>query len=229
MDMSITEQKMSLLLQKTDTSSPFNSEQSLIKIVVKEINKFITGEAIVSTELIIGAGRVDIVAAIVIDKKSLYQPAISDVEAYILSLLHYKRPLKSSTIARRASMQLEQVLGILEQLSKKKFILNVGNCFIRQQSSIEGLIAIEGKIRNWKKALHQAYRNRLFTSQTYVALDARYSKPALRNIDIFKDYRVGLAIVFSDGNVDVVYRPPKAQPLAPVMPIIAETALLQEK
>lgn len=223
----ISEREFPNLIEKGASSIPFKSEDLLISAVINKIDQFIDGDNIMAfKEIIIGAGTVDVVAGQVEKIPDMPCESLLDMEAYVLSKLHLKKGLTAKTIAYRTLLPLDEATKILYNLTYKGYCELSGNCYLRSKSHIHALAAIEGKIKNWKRALTQAHRNRLFTSQTFVALDAKYSKPALENINVFRRSRVGLAIVFSDGEVCVIYKPPKTQPLAPVMPFIAESMFL---
>lgn len=216
------------LLEKTSGADAFNSERDLISVVIEQINHFMEGTNVfASTELPIGAGTVDIVAGkITRAHRARNHVSLASFEAYILAHLYFKQRLKASTVARKVDLPLQDVENTLIRLCDKGYCVTSNQCYLRSKTFVDGLIAIEGKIKNWRRALQQASRNRLFSSQSFVALDAKYSKPALKQIDLFREARVGLAIVFREGQVSVLYKPPKSRPLAPVLPIIAESALL---
>jgi hypothetical protein len=72
---------------------------------------------------------------------------------------------------------------------------------------IDFIIAVEAKLRNWKVALKQAYRNKLFANRTYVALPKRFSSAAISNISEFKKASVGL-IVVEENNPGIYFNPP---------------------
>lgn len=72
----------------------------------------------------------------------------------------------------------------------------------------ECIVAIEVKIKNWKRALQQAYRNKLFADYAYVALPKKFSTPAITNIKTFRQAGVGL-LVIQENNIKTYYTPPK--------------------
>lgn len=57
---------------------------------------------------------------------------------------------------------------------------------------IDTVISFEAKLRNWKKALTQAYRYKRFSNYSFVLLDEKYVNPAIKNISLFKKYNIGL-------------------------------------
>jgi len=217
------------LIEQASHTLPFESENFLIDTVIKHINQFLTGNVVVSTELPVGAGIVDVVAGQIENrpKNKFNYETLTRTEAYVLSHLYYKQRLRLDTIARRTELPIAVVENVLVKLHSGGYCTTSGQCYIRTKPLVNNLVAIEGKIKNWKRALQQAIRNQLFSSQSFVALDAKYSKPAIQNIMIFEKYHIGLAIVFRSGFIHVIYSPPHTHPIAPIMPIIAETALLE--
>ena len=73
------------------------------------------------------------------------------------------------------------------------------------------IYAIEAKLRDWKRALSQAYRYLDFANQSWVVLDNSRSKPAIENILKFKRLNVGLASISINGKIVIHFRP-KLQP-----------------
>ena len=218
------------LISSSLEATPFASESDLMDTVLRHIEHFLQHEHVqIATEVQVGSGYVDLIAARVTDKAlDRLSHAISGVEACLLANMHYRQRLRLSTIAKRCCISVQKAEAAIHNLSTMGYVHSVGSCYVRNAPFVTDIVAVEGKLRNWRRALSQAHRNRLFTSQTYVALDARYARPALANLDVFHHYRVGLAIIFQSGDVHVVYRPPKGRPIANVMPIIAENALLQQ-
>ncbi len=75
------------------------------------------------------------------------------------------------------------------------------------------LICIEAKLKNWKRALIQAYKYRTFSQKSYVYMDEDYIKSPLENIDEFKKFNVGLAGV-SNERINIYYEPKIEQPFS---------------
>lgn len=71
---------------------------------------------------------------------------------------------------------------------------------------IDNVISFEAKLRNWKKALTQAYRYKRFSNYSFVLLDEKYINPALKNISLFKKYNIGL--ISMKGNTYITYHTP---------------------
>lgn len=85
------------------------------------------------------------------------------------------------------------------------------------QMSFVKNFAIEAKLKDWKRALKQAYRYKWFAEYSFVVLDAHYSKSALKNINIFEKYNVGLASMSVSGKLIRHFNPKPEVPLDPKM------------
>lgn len=69
------------------------------------------------------------------------------------------------------------------------------------------LIAVEVKVRDWKRAFRQAMRYKLCSDETYVALYGEY----VENVDIdkFKKHGIGVISIEEDGKIEFVLEPAK--------------------
>ena len=86
-------------------------------------------------------------------------------------------------------------------------------------------IAIEAKLRNWKRALDQAFRYKWFAKKSIVVLDSANILPAVSNLDQFKKYNIGLAEINKRGNVFLHFNPKKSAPIDPTMSILLSEQL----
>lgn len=63
------------------------------------------------------------------------------------------------------------------------------------------VVAIEAKLRDWRRALVQAYRYIQFANESWVLIDHGTSSSALRNKEQFQAYGVGLASFATNGKL----------------------------
>ena len=80
--------------------------------------------------------------------------------------------------------------------------------------------AIEAKLKDWKRALKQAYRYRWFAEYSFVVLDTHHSNAALKNIEQFIKYNVGLASISPDGVLKKHFYPVRQKPFDPKMQML---------
>lgn len=73
-------------------------------------------------------------------------------------------------------------------------------------------VAVELKLRKWKKALMQASRGRSFADYKYVVVDSDHVAPALENIGKFETNNVGLIGIDETGSCTIHYEPARGNP-----------------
>ncbi|MCU6669428.1 hypothetical protein M8013_11795 [Enterobacteriaceae bacterium H4N4] len=131
--------------------------------------------------------------------------------AYTLKALPFKKAFSLE--------YLTSLSGTSENSSKKalnKFI-DAGYCIriennnyikIRQPKPLcSSIIAIEAKLRDWKKALWQASRYKIFSNESWVVLDQYRANAAKLNIEEFKKFNIGLATVSVNGTYEEIFSP----------------------
>jgi hypothetical protein len=74
--------------------------------------------------------------------------------------------------------------------------------------------AFEMKLRNWKRALVQAYRYRAFADMSHVVLDGAYAARAIGSVRLFVRSNVGLMSVGADGHIAVHFEPKPSRPFS---------------
>ena len=75
------------------------------------------------------------------------------------------------------------------------------------KNHINYIISIELKLRNWKRALNQAFRYRAFSNESYVILDEHYIELGLKNIEYFKKFNIGLGSINLNSEIKIFYKP----------------------
>jgi hypothetical protein len=80
--------------------------------------------------------------------------------------------------------------------------------FEKMDTKIGSIIAIEAKLHDWRRALQQAHRNKLFADRVYVALPAQHASPALSNLAEFRRSSIGLIVVETSSS-HVYFHPPR--------------------
>lgn len=88
--------------------------------------------------------------------------------------------------------------------------------------------AFEMKLRNWKRALTQAYRYRSFSYYSYVMLDNSYIEPALKNIELFKRSNIGLLGIDVTGAIKIYHKPLLTMPYEKSMFRLLKDNLFEE-
>lgn len=132
------------------------------------------------------------------------------------------------SIKNRTKISDKQLSKILFNLMDEKIIEIVGDQFLIGNKKLANAdsIAIEAKLKDWKRALKQAYRYKWFATYSYVFMDSKFVGPALKNKATFKKYNIGLASVSTDGAIDILLKPMKIEPYDDVMRMLLGEYLL---
>ena len=96
----------------------------------------------------------------------------------------------------------------------REFDYTSGRTDILSLSIENEIIAFEAKLSNWRKAIHQAWRNTSFANQVYVVLPRKHSLVAIKHKFEFDERGVGLCVVDESG-VDIVIHCSSNQPIMP--------------
>ncbi len=72
----------------------------------------------------------------------------------------------------------------------------------------DSVIAVEAKLKNWKRALIQAQRYKKFSDFSFVLLDEHHSSSALSNLGLFDESNIGL-ITMNDSGYRIHHIPKK--------------------
>lgn len=113
-------------------------------------------------------------------------------------------------------------------LKFEKFLQsNFGNTYLKEQTGLFGVpdfvfyskknecysfIAFELKLKNWKRAAKQAFRYKSFSNVSYVVIGSKIANTAINNIELFKQYNIGLATFDSDSYFKIHFKPEAHEP-----------------
>ena len=116
--------------------------------------------------------------------------------ALVVAFLHRKKAHTFNYLIDKTGYTEEYLLSILATLKKENIILEENNKFIICDNfKFPNLkfTAYELKLKQWKKAVLQAIKNKNFAYQSYVVMpDLIASKLSKNNSEIFKEYDIGL-------------------------------------
>lgn len=167
-----------------------------------------------AASLPVGAGIPDLVVA-------SYSPQIfalaqlRDSNPYLLAYLRAVGPVRVETIAQRTGISVraasQQVADLLEaqvilRLSARTFVLSPA-----WREILPEIVTIEVKISDWRRAVRQAARNRIFSHRSFVAVPARVAA-RIRTEAIFKQLGLGLISVSENSTVRLLRRPRRRRP-----------------
>src|SRR5688500_16143987 len=88
--------------------------------------------------------------------------------------------------------------------------------------NVEGhIIAFEAKLRDWRRAVHQAYRNTVFARSAYVVLPYLTAAKAFACPEVFAQYGVGLCS-FENKCIRILIEAPPNEALIPWLRVRAQ-------
>lgn len=102
-----------------------------------------------------------------------------------------------------------------------EFYYQRGRTDIVAQAADDSVIAVEAKLKNWRAALQQAFRNRCFADVSYVLLPKNVAEQAHRYSGEFDRRKVGICYLESSGIV-VLHSPQRCLPFEPWLSIRAK-------
>jgi len=135
----------------------------------------------------------------------------------VLVEMKCNRPVSYRHLASKVNGHGDGLRRVLDELVDIGHVIHIANeTYVRRSESrsiISRTIGIEAKLHDWRHALYQASRYRLFAHQSYVLLPQRHITAAANNADRFARAGVGLA-GYSDGQVEIVVRADEIRPLS---------------
>jgi len=161
----------------------------------------------------IGAGHPDIV--VVAYRPEIYALCDTSISTYqILGYLRAVRCANVATISERVSLPKQIVIRCVNDLVKFE-VLNE-NTQVYSLSEIwkdilPEITTIEVKVADWKRAIMQAARNRIFAHRSYVALPQGLASRVARD-PLFGQFGVGILGISPSSGVSVIKRARKMRP-----------------
>lgn len=168
-----------------------------------------------AASLPVGAGIPDLIAA-------SYAPqvfALAQLERsnpYLLAYLRAAGRARVETIAARIGVSIASASREVGELVAARVILSVSaTAFVLSpvwREILPEIITIEVKVSNWKSAVRQAARNRIFSHRAFVALPAAVAT-RIRNEAIVRQLGLGLIAVSEDNTVTLLRKPRRKRPI----------------
>lgn len=180
-------------------SMGFESEEQLVKAIVACTRRARRLDYRVELEVDAGVGIADLVLAKRAARTTHALQVLGSITPRLAVLLS---PEVCSAITSKESLaaSLGATAGgtarVISHLSSLGLVKRqAGSLFISPiiTAPFQRVIAVEAKISEWQRVLVQAYRNLQFADESWVVLDHAYVRPALLQLDRFKEAGVGLA------------------------------------
>lgn len=210
----------------------FDTESGLVSLFKEKIDVFfsIKENPIVLEEVGLGFGIADLVISeLNFSDIELDREPLNSIDINIYKIIERKKKVTIDSVSETTRCNKRQINESLDKLIKGNFIEKRDSYYVftnKYELSFKKSIAIEAKLKNWKRALMQAYRYKWFADYSYVVLDHAYIKVAIENIDMFKRYNIGLISVSFEGEIFKHNIPRREKPLDPKMQILLSETLI---
>lgn len=200
-------------------SKSFETERALVNEFVSTRRSGRSSQKLLRTEFDATNGRADIVQI------SLRQNWHGDTTlgkiqprwAYTLKAMPYRRRFSTAAFEKLTGTTRSTARAVIKRFVDLKYCkpATKPDHWIKQKQPvplIREIVSIEAKLRNWRRALSQAYRYLDYAHRSWVLLDASHAKSAIRNLDQFKRLNVGLVTLHVEGTCRTWFRPIRRQP-----------------
>lgn len=181
-------------------------------------------------EVDLGFGIADLVISKTTNSAIKNQSALNYFDITIYKIIEDNKEISIAKIKEITKANEFNIKKSLEKLIVDSYIYQTDMLFNvtkTYKSITTNSVAIEAKLKNWKRALNQAFRYKWFASKSYVVLDSKYITPALVNIDEFKKYNVGLAEINKQGCLKIYFNPKSQKPIDDKMFMLLNEQLKQ--
>lgn len=215
--------KTELSFVKTITSSVRTSDDAFYK-------KNAQDKIFIKKELCLGYGIADIV---IVKYQKNKQPKrntpLSLFDISLIRLIRNNKELDIEEILKITKSSQKKVKESLSKLIKDKIIETKTEklfSYNNYSSILTNSIAIEAKLKSWKRALHQAYRYKWFAEKSFVFLPEENISPAFKNLDLFKKMNVGLGTISKDKALKILIEPISEKPYSEEMSMFLSECVL---
>lgn len=209
------------------TIKNFHSEEELVSSFLNFLERTNHGRFKFVAEHEAGFGRPDLLLYSYPKKASPDIEALASINprlAPLLSLMASRSVVSLSDLATISGTSLNSARRIAQELTDIGHLTK--NKAPKRELQIRPIaappfsqvVAIEAKLRDWRRALVQAYRYLQFSNESWVVLDHRQISSALKMSELFRSSGIGLASFSTEGNlyvhVSAVNRPYDGSALA---------------
>jgi len=202
------------------------------KTFVEQLEKFFnTNDYLTKKEVGVGYGIADLVivkkTSIMVDNYMLrashgqYNQLFKEDYFRLLKLIpdisSNRKPVHLDTLVQKTSLSKSLLkYNILRLLEKNKFIKSEGDNYYFKINGwmplAKEIIAIEAKLKDWKRGFLQANRYKAFADKVYLAVPAETAH--LVNRELLTKHNVGLiSLSYKQNKTDYILKPHKEKPL----------------
>jgi len=197
----------------------FNTEKELIEALREAYPSIFSNFAAeIFEEIDLGYGVADLVISFHSLQKSdslKRKLTLRQRDINIYDLIKQKKEILVDDIIKITRLNKNSVSKSLQVLSDESFInTNKSLVFLNKQYQypFKRNIAIEAKLKNWRRGFGQAYRYKWFAEYSYLLMDNSNVSAPLKRISLFKRHNVGLASINNNGTLLKHFDPSREAP-----------------
>lgn len=209
-----------------------NEIKNLISIGSDSIpNDFKKKNQILLTEVNLGFGIADIVLTECEEINEIREDFLTTTDINIFALISMSSGISISEACAQTKCSKTKVQYSANKLIDLNYVKKEDDLLIAERTyrkAVKQSIAIEVKLKNWKRALKQAYRYKWFSEKSFVCLPHSNIKPAIKNIHSFQKINVGLIELSPEGGMNILYDPGPNHPISEDMAILLNENVLSE-
>ena len=182
-------------------------------------------------------GRPDLVVAKVRDIplhlniEVLARCLASPTKAWLLSVLRYGAPRRIAYLEKATGLPTHTIQSHIACLSEAGLIKAAANSSVSLACPLPwtmvDIVAYEGKLSNWRRALHQAITYRMFSASVQIVVPSSGASRAKQLETIFRNNGIGLIAVSGDGSSKTEIKSKKRRPRSRRLYLTAVGAILQ--
>ncbi len=211
----------------------FSTEQELVNLFKDSFSsKFNIANKRVLEEVSLGFGIADLVVTELKDSAYIAKrERLTPIDINVYQIVKNKKRVSLDIITTITGSRRQDITKSLEKLIQYSYVRRIDSYYIfsnKYELSFKKNIAFEAKLRNWKKALMQAYRYKWFADYSYVILDEAHSRVAIENLSLFEKLNVGLLTISIEGVVKKYHHPKKQKPLDPTMQMLLSEVVMYQ-
>ncbi|NDL65871.1 hypothetical protein [Acerihabitans arboris] len=201
----------------TKIAEHFSLELELVNIFHQFLKSNYNNSHLIERELNCDFGIADLVLFKTkrITNNNINLSLISPDWAYSLRKLTYRKIFSTKDFSQLTNSSINSSQKALKEFSKagycEQFSVDTWRKNIQPTLISDHIISFEAKLKNWKRAIWQACRYKTFSNESWVILDYVNENPAVKNIQSFIDFNIGLASVTKSGEVRIHHKPKPEQ------------------
>lgn len=215
----------------------FDSEQQLVDGVtclLKSSSKRIPLDLKCKNQFILhevnlGYGVADIVLTQCVEFPEIRNKYLNLIEIKILKIIKENYGITVESIIGKTRLPRKKIMNAINSLENLRLVRSGKDTISplkKYARTVKKTIAIEAKLRNWQRALKQAYRYKWFSDKSFVCLPSNRVNPAIKNIEKFKTMGVGLIGFCEVKGFEVFHNPRAEKPISDEMAILLNERVL---